>query len=209
MSIEEAYNKWAKIYDTNQNKTRDLEAHTLKEMLHSLKFSSCLEIGCGTGKNTQWLITRAKEVTAVDFSEQMLSEARKKIQSEKVFFHQADITQPWKFATKTYDLVTFSLVLEHIENLNFIFSQVAQVVETGGYCYVGELHPFKQYLGTRARFETGAGVQVLTCFTHNISDFLLAAKNHGFKTDDLREFSHPDDSTSLPRILTILFRKAG
>jgi 2-polyprenyl-3-methyl-5-hydroxy-6-metoxy-1,4-benzoquinol methylase len=99
-----------------------------------------------------------------------------KVQSEKVFFTRLILHSPGNLPQSMYDLVTFSLVLEHIENLNFVFSQAAQVVKTGGYCYVGELHPFKQYLGTRARFETGAGVQVLTCFTHNISDFVQAAK---------------------------------
>lgn len=209
MKIKEGYNEWAQTYDTNQNKTRDLEGHALKEILHPLNFGSCLEIGCGTGKNTQWLATHAKEVTAVDFSEEMLSKARKKVSSEKVHFHQADVTQPWNFVSDTYDLITFSLVLEHIENLNFIFKQAAQVVKTNGYCYIGELHPFKQYMGTKARFETDAEIKVLTCFIHNISDFVLAAKNHGFEIADLREFSHPEDSTSLPRILTLLFRKAG
>lgn len=33
MEIREAYNKWAEIYDSNRNKTRDLEATALKETL--------------------------------------------------------------------------------------------------------------------------------------------------------------------------------
>ena len=50
MDVEKAYNLWADQYDTNHNKTRDLEAISLRETLADLKFDNCLEIGCGTGK---------------------------------------------------------------------------------------------------------------------------------------------------------------
>ncbi|MBE0655268.1 MAG: methyltransferase domain-containing protein [Bacteroidales bacterium] len=72
MKIRHAYNQWAAQYDFNQNKTRDLEAISLRSLLNGIYFENCLEIGCGTGKNTEWLITRAKHVTAVDLSEEML-----------------------------------------------------------------------------------------------------------------------------------------
>jgi len=154
MNVKEAYNNWADQYDTNSNKTRDLEAVSLRETLENTSFNTCLEIGCGTGKNTQWLLTKAKHITAVDFSEEMLSKAKEKTSSDNVEFVKADITEPWSFAKETrYDLVTFSLVLEHIENLNEVFRKVSQVITKDGFLYVGELHPFKQYLGSKARFE--------------------------------------------------------
>ncbi len=209
MNTREAYNKWAEIYDTNENKTRDLEALALRETLQAIEFDTCLEIGCGTGKNTPWLTARAKQVTAVDFSEEMLAKAREKNRSENVTFHQADINLPWDFLTIPNDLVTFSLVLEHIENLDFIFNQAARVTKTGGYCYLGELHPCKQHLGTKARFRNGTRTQVLTCFTHNTSDFVLSAKKHGFEINDLKEFTHPDDNNSVPRILVLLLKKTA
>ena len=33
MNVQQAYNTWAEQYDTNQNKTRDLEGITLREVL--------------------------------------------------------------------------------------------------------------------------------------------------------------------------------
>lgn len=50
--VQQAYNSWAQQYDSNENKTRDLEARSLRETLAPLTFEHCLEIGCGTGKNT-------------------------------------------------------------------------------------------------------------------------------------------------------------
>src|SRR6478736_9945272 len=135
MNTREAYNTWAEQYDTNINKTRDLEAQALRTTLGEIPFDNCLEIGCGTGKNTAWLITKAKHITAVDLSEEMLAKAREKINNNNVEFIQADITADWSFKKHQYDLVTFSLVLEHIENLDAIFEKVAASLTTSGYVY--------------------------------------------------------------------------
>jgi ubiquinone/menaquinone biosynthesis C-methylase UbiE len=207
MNVQQAYNIWADQYDTNQNKTRDLEGVALIEILSTVKFENCLEIGCGTGKNTEWLITQANSVTSVDLSEEMLAKAKVKITSDKVVFKQADITQPWSFANKSYDLVGFSLVLEHIENLEEIFKKIAEVTHVGSYIYVGELHPFKQYAGTKARFETEEGLQIVTCFNHNLSDFTQAAKRSGFEIVNVNEYFDDNDRTNIPRILTLLFKR--
>jgi len=207
MNVQDAYNNWADQYDTNRNLTRDLEAAALREALKDIAFTTCLEIGCGTGKNTAWFITKAKHVTAVDLSIAMLEKAKEKVVSAGVDFHQADILQPWDFAGKEYDLVSFSLVLEHIEHLDAIFSKVAACTHTGSHVYIGELHPFKQYSGTKARFDTADGQQVVTCFDHNVSDFTQAAKKYGFAIDDIEEYFDDNDRNTLPRILTILLKK--
>ena len=207
MDTKQAYNSWASQYDTNENKTRDLEAKALRNMLATISFNSCLEIGCGTGKNTEWLVQKAEHVTAVDFSEEMLLRAKEKIHSTNVEFRQADINSEWNFTEKSFDLITFSLVLEHIENLDHIFKEAYKKLNEGGYLYIGELHPFKQYMGSKARFETGEGLQIVQCYNHHISDFIQSAKKYGFKLMELDEYFDDDDKTSLPRILTLLLQK--
>ncbi|HEV8507630.1 MAG TPA: class I SAM-dependent methyltransferase [Chitinophagaceae bacterium] len=207
MDVKQAYNIWADQYDSNSNKTRDLEAISLRAILPDIKFDNCLEIGCGTGKNTEYLIKKAKQVTAVDLSNEMLAKARQKINTDNVQFIQTDIKNDWTFVTKQYDLVTFSLVLEHIENLNDIFKKVSNVIRSNGYVYIGELHPFKQYTGTKARFDTEAGQQIVTCFNHNISDFTLSAKQNGFEIIDIAEYFDENDKTIIPRIIALLLRK--
>jgi ubiquinone/menaquinone biosynthesis C-methylase UbiE len=206
-NTQQAYNTWASQYDTNQNRTRDLEAQSLQQTLATIPFDSCLEIGCGTGKNTGWLIKKAKRVTAVDFSEEMLSKAKSKISADHVKFIQADITQPWTFRTQRYDLVTFSLVLEHIEDLVPIFSEAAHALNDQGYVYVGELHPFKQYSGTKARFDTEEGRQIVDCFNHHVSDFVQAAKKSGLTLIELTEHFDDNNRNDIPRILTLVLRK--
>ncbi|HMH22685.1 MAG TPA: class I SAM-dependent methyltransferase [Puia sp.] len=207
MDTKQAYNVWASQYDTNLNKTRDLEAMALRTCLAAIPFDSCLEIGCGTGKNTEWLMERAQQVTAVDFSEEMLARASKKIHSGRVLFRQADINKDWTFRDGRYGLVSFSLVLEHIRELGHVFGEASKSLLPGGYIYIGELHPFKQYSGSKARFDTDTGQQIVECFTHHISDFTGAAKKHGLEIVSIGEWFDGDDRMGIPRILAMLLRK--
>lgn len=208
MNVKQAYDNWSKQYDSNTNLTRDLEAQALRTVLSEIKFDSCLEIGCGTGKNTEWLATRANQITAVDLSNEMLAIAKEKIKAGHVQFRQADILQDWDFISSKYDLVTFSLVLEHIENLDPVFVKVSKVLSKDGHVYIGELHPFKQYSGSKARFETDEGLQIVTCFDHHISDFIFTAKKYDFEIEDVKEYFDNNDRTSIPRILSLLLKKS-
>ncbi len=206
MNVQQAYNAWSETYDTVENKTRDLEARALRDIITGENLE-ILEIGCGTGKNTEFLQTLAGHLTGADFSAEMLSIAGSKIKSENVEFRQLDLRESWDFAENSFDLVTCSLALEHIENIDFVFAEANRVLRTGGKFYFGELHPFKQYLGTKARFETGAGVFELECFVHHVSEFFAAAKKNNFEVIDLKEWFDDDDKSQIPRLLTMILVK--
>ena len=207
MDVKESYNLWAGHYDSGLNKTRDLEALALRETLSEVAFENCLEIGCGTGKNTQWLLQKATHITAVDFSEAMLLKAKERIKSALVNFKLADVINDWDFLEMKYDLICFSLVLEHIENLDGVFKKASIALRPNGYIYIGELHPYKQYSGTKARFDIPGGQHVITCFNHHISAFTHAAKENGFEVIQLKEYFDQYDHLTVPRILTLLLQK--
>jgi len=207
MEVKHAYNSWAATYDQDINKTRDLEGKAMRETLGGFSFKKCLEIGCGTGKNTGWLAEKSVHLTAVDFSEEMIAKAKEKNQDNTVEFIHSDILQPWNFGTNQFDLVAFSLVLEHIQNLDHIFEEASNSLQSGGYLYVGELHPYKQYSGSKARFESTAGLQVIECYTHDISSFIDAALKQNLKLVTLAEYKDDENEDTIPRILAILFQK--
>lgn len=207
MNVQSAYKAWSEVYDTNENKTRDLEGVSVIETLSNIHFENCLEIGCGTGKNTVWLASKAQQVTAVDLTAEMVEKAKLKVQSPNVNFVIADILEAWNFAPHPYDLATFSLVLEHIENLVPIFEKLKTAIKDNGYVYISELHPFKQYAGSKARFDLGNGEQFLDCFIHHVSDFTHIASMHGFKIVIIKEYFDDNDKSNIPRLLTLLFQK--
>lgn len=205
MDIKPAYNLWSAQYDSNQNKTRDLDKLATENMLGNIPFSEVLEIGCGTGKNTSFLLQKADKVTGIDFSEEMLKIARQKFQEKNVDFIEANITKTWPVKDAFADLITFNLVLEHIEDLDFIFSEANKKLKKGGSMFISELHPFKQYKGTKARFDTEEGRTELQTFTHHISEFIESATSAGFKFEKLKEWFDADAET--PRLISFIFKK--
>ena len=205
MNTQEAYNRWAESYDNVVNKTRDLEQQAAKHSLDAADFSKVIELGCGTGKNTLWIAEKSGGLLAVDFSEEMMNIARQKISAPHVRFMQADITKQWNFEKAT--LITCSLVLEHIENLDFIFQQVNASLENGGSFYVCELHPYKQLQASRAKFEHEGKLIELEYFVHHISDFFTAARKNKLQCIQLQEWFDDNDRTDIPRLVSFLFYK--
>jgi malonyl-CoA O-methyltransferase len=206
-SIQSAYDEWSSMYDSNVNLTRDLDAQILRETLIGRTFQHILEIGCGTGKNTVFLAEIGQTVHALDFSEGMLAKARARVQADNVHFETADLTRRWNCADGRHDLIVCCLVLEHIQDLSHIFTEAARVLAPGGGFLIHELHPFKQYLGTQARFERDSKTVEVTAFTHHISEFTNTAIRYRLRLFQLNEHWHAQDSNKPPRLISFYFEK--
>lgn len=207
MSIEASYNEWSAVYDTNRNRTRDLDAQVMKDRFSLHRFRNAIELGCGTGKNTALLEQVADAVHAFDFSEGMLSRARTRVTSPHVKFARLDLNQTdWPIPTGSADLATFNLVLEHLPSLAPVLARAAACLSVGGILHVSELHPFRQYEGTQARFEGANGSEVkVEAFTHHVSEFIDAGQRAGLRLVKLNEWWHDEDAGRPPRLLTLEF----
>ena len=207
MNIKSAYNIWANNYDEDKNLTRDLDAEIVRKEFSNQKFDSILEVGCGTGKNTVFFASISNQLTAMDFSDGMITKAKEKVKSENVSFKIRDITKEWNLEEKKFDLITFNLILEHIENLTFIFEQSHKYLSSKGLVFINELHPFRQYDGKKAVYEENDETKEIDAFIHNISDFINSANKSGLKLLKLDEYWHAQDQNKLPRILSLKFIK--
>ena len=207
MSIEKAYNIWASQYDSNLNLTRDLDKKCTIETLKNLDFKNVLELGCGTGKNTEWLLNKAERIIGLDFSQEMLHKAKAKIFDKRVIFKKADLTKDWEIENNFVDLITASLTLEHIENLGHIFSQANLKLKKNGLFFISELHPFKQYSGSKASYETENGIKELEVYIHDISEYMDTAKNNGFQLIELKEWFDKNSENEIPRLISFVFKK--
>ena len=199
------YNDWADQYDNNINPTRDLDKVVTQESLSDLNFSNVLELGCGSGKNTEWLITKADKLIGIDFSSRMLELARKKIPSKNVSFICADLNEKWPVNNNSFDLATINLTLEHIKILDHIFNSLFIKLRKGGKCFVSELHPEKQLAGSKARFQYNGTEIVLDVFQHSELDYVQSAEKAGFSLLAKRDWY--DDEKDLPRLISFLFEK--
>lgn len=205
MKTKQAYAQWASTYDSDRNRTRDLDEIVTREILGGLHFKSILEIGCGTGKNTSQFAQIGEQVRALDFSEEMIAQARRKSSAANVEFTVADITQRWPVDDASIDLISCNLVLEHIADLSHVFAQAARVLTNNGRFFISELHPFRQYQGTVATFTREDALVKIPAFVHHISDFLNAANATRLTLIQLNEWWHEEDDGKPPRLATFMF----
>jgi malonyl-CoA O-methyltransferase len=210
--IATAYNEWAETYDTVDNRTRDLAAAVLRQSDLNFAGRKVIEVGCGTGRNTEWLArpeAGSTNIVALDFSEEMLARAITRVRDARVRFIQHDVRATWPLANASADVVIVMLVLEHVEDLQPIFAEAARTLSAAGALFICELHPMRQLLGKQAQFtsaKTGEHTRV-PAFLHNVSDYVNAGSSSGFELVNLGEWR--DEAAlqkDLPRLLSLSFR---
>jgi ubiquinone/menaquinone biosynthesis C-methylase UbiE len=206
VKIQEAYTDWSTTYDSDRNLTRDLDQMVTRQTLVNSHFESVLELGCGTGKNTGLLATISKRVHALDFSSGMIEKAKAKLDQPNITFEIADVTRPWPCKDQSCDLVVCNLVLEHVQDLSFIFSEASRVLVKGGRFFVCELHPFRQYGGTVARFQRAETTEI-PAFVHHLTDFTDAALASGLSLMSMKEWWHETDKDNSPRLISFVFEQ--
>jgi ubiquinone/menaquinone biosynthesis C-methylase UbiE len=209
MNVRDAYDEWSLSYDSDQNATRDLDGIVLERLLGKSHFDSIVEIGCGTGKNTELLSRLAGNLVGLDFSAGMLERSKAKLRHlSNVTLLIADITNRWPCTDHSANLVTCNLVLEHVSDLSPVFTEAARVLAPGGLLFVSELHPFRQYGGTVANYTRDARITKVPAFVHHISEFLETAQRSGFKLESFKEWWHDKDQNKPPRLASFVFAKA-
>lgn len=189
LPTREGYDRWAATYDIDGNPLIALEAPQLSSLLGDVMGLRALDVGCGTGRHAIQLAAAGANVHAIDFSDQMLHQARSKPGADRVTFARHDLAQPLPFADGAFDRVISSLVLEHIPKLRFVFSEMRRVCAAGGSIIVSNMHPAMMLRGVQARFcdpATGRRVMPAAC-AHAISDYVLAALESGCRIDHLSE----------------------
>ncbi len=205
-AVAGAYDRWAAVYDSDRNATRDLDALVLRESDLRVENRDVLELGCGTGKNTTWLADRARHVTALDFSEGMLAIARRRVHQANVSFARHDVRDPWPADDASVDVVVGNLVLEHVRDLGPVFEETHRVLRAGGVAYFCELHPDRQARGGQAQFTDGAtGERVLVAaHTHTVDEFRRDAERAGLVIESLTPHVETGAPAGAPPRLLVL-----
>jgi malonyl-CoA O-methyltransferase len=187
--VRVGYDRWASVYDHDSNPLQGLEEPIVRGLIGDVGGLEVLDLGCGTGRHSVWLAARGALITAVDFSEGMLAEARRKPGAEAIRFVRHDLHDPLPFESASFDRVVSGLVLEHLEDLGGFFGQARRVLRPGGLAVISTMHPAMFLRGTQAQFtDPSSGERVRPgSLPHQLSDFVMAALRAGFAIRELRE----------------------
>ena len=189
--IREGYDRWSPIYDHDLNPLPALEEPVVRAAAGEVKGLRVLDLGCGTGRHTVWLAQGGAHVTAVDFSEGMLAQARQKLGAHAVRWLVHDLHQALPFENGEFDLIVNGLVLEHLNNFVAFFVEMRRVLKPRGRAIISTLHPAMFLRGSQARFtdpETGEVIQPGS-IAHTFGEMVLAPLRAGFELADIAELS--------------------
>lgn len=202
LPTREGYDRWAEIYDTDANPLVALEEPQMKAMLGDVRGVSVLDVGCGTGRHTSRLARDGAHVTAIDFSEGMLAQAKAKPECSAVEFRVHDLSKPMPFADHSFDRVICGLVVDHISDLQLLFTEMRRVCRRGGFGVISVMHPSMTLLGVQARFTDPASGKKMQCGSveNRMCDYVLAAVRSGWMISEMTEHSVDDAVVeSIPR----------
>ena len=192
-AVRAGYDRWAAVYDHDGNPLQALEGPELRRLAGDPRGLDCLDLGCGTGRHALWLAERGGRVTAVDFSEGMLVQARRKPGAAAVRFLRHDLATPLPFPEGAFDLAVSGLVLEHLEDLPGFFRELRRVLRPGGRAVLSAMHPRMFEKGAWARFTDEATGKVVApgSLPHSLADFAQAAWGAGLRLEEQLEIA-PD-----------------
>ncbi|KAI1137842.1 S-adenosyl-L-methionine-dependent methyltransferase [Hypoxylon sp. FL0543] len=214
LPTNEAYDRWAAVYDTDGNFLQALDTIELKELfprfLRSIRSPTpwrIVDLGCGTGRNTTLLLTvpDIEEVIALDSSKGMLEVARSRLQQKvdgagslniepgrtvpnlrlEVFDMLVSPSPPP--SAQQADGVISTLVVEHVP-LSTFFAHISQMLRPGGVLLLTNMHAHMGGISQAGFVDAETGEKIRpTSYAHTVADVLAEAKRWGLEVEEAGE----------------------
>ncbi|WP_339269420.1 class I SAM-dependent methyltransferase [Paenibacillus sp. FSL W8-0187] len=126
------YKIWSPIYDKIFNSSIFLQ--TRKQIFQETPFNNTqkiLFVGVGTGADLELLNHYDLDITAIDFSPDMLRKARAKFKNSRIKFLEMD-AQNMAFNDMSFDYVVGSLILSVVPDADKCFQEMGRVLKQEG-----------------------------------------------------------------------------
>ncbi len=140
--------KYVHGYTEKEQERLHKQASILSEMTYeNLDFSgihTLLELGCGTGGQTEIILQKAphiQQITAVDISSVQLQKAKQNLAhlDHKINFIQASATNT-KLPSNSFDAIFICWLLEHVPNPQAVVNEAFRLLKPNGKIFITEVH---------------------------------------------------------------------
>ncbi|MBW2981587.1 class I SAM-dependent methyltransferase [Candidatus Woesearchaeota archaeon] len=129
------YDKFAKEYIVMRSKmfkkNQNAELPTMLELAGSIKNQKLLDLGCGFGDYAKIYSEKGAIVTAIDNSKKEIEHAIN-LKIPNVDFKVCDISNQLPFKDSSFDILTSSLVFDHLEDLQSLFKECNRILKNKG-----------------------------------------------------------------------------
>lgn len=135
MNLKDTYNKIAKDWH-NDHKLDDWWTNGTDKFISFLKKNDLvLDVGCGAGTKSRYLINRKLRVLGIDLSEEMIKIARKEVSLGQFIAMDLDDIEKLE---ESFDGIFVQAVLLHIPKKDIAekLKKVAKKLKKGGYLYI-------------------------------------------------------------------------
>lgn len=113
----------------------------IKTLLSEVESKKVLDVGCGGGVLTEWLISESANVIAFDISEKMVEYTKKRVGS-KAEVRVADLSNPLDFLENdSIDIIIASLVLHYVNKWLPVFKEFERILNENGVIVISVHHP--------------------------------------------------------------------
>ncbi|KAI9844682.1 MAG: hypothetical protein M1837_005424 [Sclerophora amabilis] len=202
----EAYDRWAEVYDTDNNVLQgvdDLELRALLPQFLDLLPPSpkIVDVGCGTGRNTRKLLGQGQDRTIVglDASPKMLEVASSRCNNDHHHPHQTGESEATTTASRVdfevYDAITSekppsnalsadgvicTLVVEHVP-ITTLFEVLSTILKPDGVLLLTNMHPHMGAESQAGFTDPVSGEKIRPkSYVHSIPEVLEGAFAFGF-----------------------------
>lgn len=109
------YDNWLDNYESDFKKAKEI-----------------LDLGCGIGANTAYLLERGYSVLSCDISKEALHNIEKHVPNSKTFY--LDITKPFPFSDSSYDVIIADLCIHYFcESDTFhMMKEIKRILKSNG-----------------------------------------------------------------------------
>jgi ubiquinone/menaquinone biosynthesis C-methylase UbiE len=191
--VAEGYAAWAPRYD-GPNPAVEAETPVVREILARAPKGAALDAACGTGRHAEHLASLGYDVVGVDATEAMLAVARAKVPAAT--FRQGQL-QALPVEDASVDVVTCSLALTHVEELDPVVAEFARVLRPGGWAVIADIHPVLATFGGAAVFPgEGQGMELryVPNLVHHANEYVRAATAAGLQVAECHEPPIPESA---------------
>ena len=126
------------------------------------------DLGCGTGKVSEWISVFAERVIAVDASKEMLSAARAQLASHKNIQLRHGSLEKLPIADGELGVALMMLVLHHLPEPKRVLTEAARTLKPGGRLLVLDMlpHEHEEYRQTMGHIWLGFDEKQMTRWLH-------------------------------------------
>jgi SAM-dependent methyltransferase len=128
------YNEFAKEYS---EKIRDNVYNSMFDrpntlsLLKDVSNKTVLDLGCGSGEYTKYLLRENAIVTSIDISEVFISMIKTNFDQVTAYTQDLELGLP-KERDNHYDFVISGLTIHYINDLSNLFTEISRVLKDGG-----------------------------------------------------------------------------